>query len=86
MIDVYLSQNIDLYSQSQKNHQTLSDLLVEVQQVYHRLSILSCKYFIPLIMIYVVIENPYLKEFTKGFSERVLLFRSDTLHIQKSLK
>ncbi len=47
MIDVYLSQNIDLYSQSQKNYQTLSDLLVEVQQVYHRLSILSCKYFIP---------------------------------------
>jgi hypothetical protein len=45
MIDVYLSQNIDLYSQSQKNYQTLSDLLVEVQLVYHRLNILTCNYF-----------------------------------------
>jgi hypothetical protein len=37
-------------------------------------------------MIYLVIEFSLVKEFARGFSERVLLFRSDTLHIQKSLK
>jgi hypothetical protein len=87
MFDVYLSKNLDFYSQSQKNLATFSDLLTEVQSLCHRLSILTCKSLhSPVMTELIVIDNTFVKDFIKSFCERVHLFRSDTLHIQKQLK